>query len=274
MVVFPVAVRATASKLPWMDVTQQSLIVQGLLVVFLSVLLTAVVLVLAILGWIRHKSRAIVAQKPQCEAIPPEPMRELPAFSPRRCQSWLAIRSTNVGAVQFALNLHDPKPCSWTEGVMSDADQRLFVSPPISGWILVIGPALPDPADDVDKSFRFICDLSRKLGYVQFFHVNQVLDQHAWVRAEAGRIGRAYAWAGRTLWHQGPVTPAEMSLGMKCLEYGEAPEPALFSRAEAEPGNSEKVHLLAARWSVNPAAIDGRFLGAGRGVAGEVSRFF
>ena len=258
-----------------MGVMQPDIIAQGLIIVFLSVLLIAVVVVLAVLGWLRRKVKAAArAPVPAEVASTGQPLHDSHHFSAKRSQSWLAIRSTDVDAVQSALGLHDPRPCSWAEGLLSDAEQRLFVSPPVSGWILVIGPALPDPADDVDKSFRFICDLSRKLGYVQFFHVNSVLDHHAWVRADCGRIGRAYAWAERTLWNQGPVTPAELALAVKCLGYGETPEPALFSRAEAEPGNSEKVHLLAARWSLDPAAIDARFIGREHGVVGEMSRLF
>jgi hypothetical protein len=60
---------------------------------------------------------------------------------------------------------------------------------------------------------------------------------------------------------------------MKCLDYGEGAEAALFIRPDAEAGNSEKVHLLASRWSLDPAGIDGRKLGAERGIAGEARRF-
>jgi len=46
---------------------------------------------------------------------------------------------------------------------------------------------LPDPADDVDVCYRLLAELSRKLGHVQFFNANTVLNQHAWVQAEHGR---------------------------------------------------------------------------------------
>ena len=202
------------------------------------------------------------------------PLQEAPRFALKRAQSWLAVKGANAQVVQSALALHDPKPCSWAEGLLDDGQQRLFVSPPVWGWILVIGPALPDPADDVDASFRFITDLSRKVGQVQFFHVNSVLDHHAWVRAESGRIVRAYAWAGKTLWNQGRPTPSERALNLKCRDYGETAEPALFGRPDPGAANSEKVHLLAARWSFDPADIDSRFLEREWGIAGEATRFF
>jgi len=64
-------------------------------------------------------------------------------------------------------------------------------------------------------------NLSRKLGQVQFFSANRIFYHHAWVRTDAGRILRAYAWAGRTLWQQGAMTPAEVELDVHCFDYGE-----------------------------------------------------
>src|SRR5580698_7673262 len=187
-------------------------------------------------------------------------------FAAKRATTWLAIKSSSVQAVQSALSLHNPKPCSWAEGLSGDREQSLFVSPPVTGWILVIGPALPDPAEDVDVCYRFLADLSRKLGHVQFFHVNSILNHHAWVRADSGRMIRAYAWAGKTLWNQGPPTPAEHTLQMRCYDYGETADPALFASAEAVPVNSDKVHLLAARWSLDPGEMGVRVGGRERGI--------
>jgi len=191
---------------------------------------------------------------------------------PRRPASWLAIRSRNLRAVQAALGLHHPKPCAWIEGLAGG--QKLFIAPPVKGWILIIGSDVPDPNEDVDACFRFVLDLSRKLGQVQFFSANRVLGHHAWVRAEAGRIVRAYAWAGKTLWNQGIKTRAELELGVKCFHYFEAPERTLFSQADVIALNTEKVPLLAARWSLDPAGIDERLFEHAQGIAGEPSRHY
>jgi len=144
----------------------------------------------------------------------------------------------------------------------------------VSGWILVIGSALPDANDDVDACFRFLLDLSRKLGHVQFFSADTVLNHHAWVQVESGRVLRAYAWAGKTLWNQGRTTQAENELGMKCYDYTETPEPASFASLQPISNNSDKVHLLAARWSLDPDEIDERFIDREWGVVGEPSRHF
>jgi hypothetical protein len=188
----------------------------------------------------------------------------------RRPPCWLAIKNRNVLAVQSSLGLHNPKPCSWSEGLAGE--QKLFIAPPVKGWILVIGSGLPDPSEDVDACFRFLLDLSRKLGHVQFFSASQVLQQHAWVRLEAGRVLRAYAWAGKTIWKQGLRTAAELELGMKCLDYAQSVEGASFALSEVMAANADKVPLLAARWSLDPAEIDERFFEHERGIAGESSR--
>jgi hypothetical protein len=191
-----------------------------------------------------------------------------PVFLPSR---WLAIRSTQLHAVQNALRLHKPQPCSWEEGLTVSHDQKLFVSPPIAGWTLVMGASLPDPADDVDRCFHFLLDLSRKLGHVQFFSLNRVLNHHAWVQAEQGQILRAYAWAGRTLWNQGKITRGEAALGMICLGYTEQANTG-FGAIDAAGANTDRVPLLAARWSLDPAAIDVRRFKENQGIAGELSR--
>src|SRR6185436_5927489 len=107
-----------------------------------------------------------------------------------RPSSWLAIRSRSLQAVQSALGLHNAKPCSFLEG-MSDSE-KLFIAPPVNGWILVLGAGVPEPGEDIDLCFRFVLDLSRKLGEVQYFSASRILQAHAWVRAERGRVVRAY----------------------------------------------------------------------------------
>lgn len=189
-----------------------------------------------------------------------------------RPPAWLAVRSRNLHAVQSALALNNPKPCTWIEGITRE--QKLFIAPPLNGWILIVGQGLPDPAEDVDACFRFLHGLSCKLGHVQFFTANRVLGHHAWARFEAGRVVRAYAWAGKTLWNQGIKSRAELELGFKCFRYLEMPERAAYGQPDVIAMNTEKVPLLAARWSLDPATIDERLFEHAHGVAGELPRIF
>lgn len=200
---------------------------------------------------------------------PAPPVNFSPATFIRRPPCWVAIKSQRLASVQSALGLQKVKPCSWSEGL--SGEQRLFIAPPVKGWILVFGSGLPDSSDDIDKCFRFVLNLSRRLGHVQFFSASQILQHHAWVRAEKGRVIRAYAWAGRTLWAQGRPTRIESALGLKCLDYEEAVEPAFFGQSDMLQANVDKVPLLAACWSLDPAEIEERCPEQVLGVAGEPS---
>lgn len=184
--------------------------------------------------------------------------------------SWLAIKARNMIAVQEVLGLHNPKPCSWAEGLVRREERALVLSPPIRGWILVMGNGLPDPADDVDRCYLFLTRLSRCLGEIQYFSLNRAVEHHAYARLDRGRVVRAYAWANETLWNQGPMTLTERKLRMRCYEYGETPPPLNFGQGDPrENNNLEKIPQLAAKWSLDPFAVDERIGSLPDGIAGE-----
>ena len=114
--------------------------------------------------------------------------------------------------------------------------------------------------------------MSRKLGHVQFFQAEPLLQHHAWVLAEFGRIVRAYAWAGATVWNQGVKTSAETTLGVKCFGYGEIPTTDEWTVADFIVANVEKVPQIARRWSLDPAELDLRMLAKAQGIAGQHPR--
>ena len=185
---------------------------------------------------------------------------------------WVAIRSTNPQAVQAALGLHNPTPCSWMDGMARVSDEKLFISPPVNGWVLVVGSLLPEPSEDVDACFRFLQRLSRELGEVQFFSVNRAVGHHAWARFECGRALRGYAWAGETIWNQGHKTWAERKLALRCYDYCEGDGRSHFAQLERSRANADKVLLLASIWSLDPSSIDDSVLTDALGIAGDLSR--
>lgn len=182
---------------------------------------------------------------------------------------WLAIKAHSPTVVQNALHLNAPMPCSWEEGLIEARERKLFISPPVCGWVLVVGSSLPDPTEDVDECFRFLTDLSRKLGHVQFFSTNRVVNHHAWALMDKGRVFRAYAWATETLWNQGPITSAEKDLKMTCFDYTNGR--VGFEQKDSLALNTERVPLLASRWSIDPSSIDERQFKSGYGITGELS---
>lgn len=183
---------------------------------------------------------------------------------------WIAVRNARPRVVQDALGLHKATPCTWEEGLSAAHEQKLFISPPVGGWVLVFGSRLPE-LDDVDRCYRFLLELSRKLGHVQYFAVDRALNHHAWVQAEQGTILRGYAWAGRTAWNQGTKTAAEIDLGLACFSYTDEPQRLLFGDTDPLVANTDKVFRLAARWSLDPTSLDRHSFVQGHGIAGELS---
>ena len=169
--------------------------------------------------------------------FPPRPVEPFPpfqlAFAPRPA-SWLAIRSPDRKAVQAALGLDHFAPCSWAGGMTGG--HGFFIGPPVNGWIIVTGSGLPNPDSDADECFRFLTELSRKLGHVQFFQAERVLHHHAWVRVENGVVKRAYAWAGETVWNQGAKTADEDGIEHEMLRLRRTSQRRLMGRGGMDGG--------------------------------------
>lgn len=210
----------------------------------------------------RNSNRSLPSQAP-------EPSEISTRFF-ERPNRWMAVRCSNILKVQAALGLHNPTPCPLHEGLAHVHEHKLFISPPVKGWIVVVGDSLPDAADDVDKLYHFLLRTARELGSVQYFNADRVLNHHTWVRIENAKIYRAYAWAGETLWNEGEQTAAERELELKAYDYCDAPLPFPFTARESYVANTDKVMQLAAKWSVDPMTITNQK--ATLGIAGDLSR--
>ncbi|MCC6231259.1 MAG: hypothetical protein IT580_01365 [Verrucomicrobiales bacterium] len=183
---------------------------------------------------------------------------------------WIAVRAATVREVRNALDLSNTAPCSIEDGLAGNHQQSLFLAPPVSGWVLITGPGVPDPVEDVDEVYHFLRALSIKLGSAQFFCFNRALGHHGWAWARGGGIVRGFAWAGETLWNEGEPTPAERSFRMRCPRYADPAPRSAFAK-EAILANVDKVPLLAARWSVDPVSVHQQLPNA-IGVTGEFTR--
>lgn len=246
------------------------------LVIALLLLLFLILAVGAVFVWLatRHARERRAWEEAELLHHPRRRWGDSGSFRPEIFDSpcrWIAIHTTEPRAVQKALKLANPTLCTWAEGMAEARDRRLFITPPIGEWVLVVGPGLPDPGDDVDECFHLLSDLSRKLGLVQFFSLNRALGHHAWARLDSGEVLRAYAWVGHVAWHQGPPSPAELGLGLRCYEYFEQVEKKWDESPDPLLQNLDRLPMLAARWSVDPTSLDERHFATGRGIVGEMT---
>ncbi|MFC8285983.1 hypothetical protein [Streptomyces cyaneofuscatus] len=79
----------------------------------------------------------------------------------------------------------------------TDGLARVYVSPELDGWTLVIGPWC-DPCDDEasDEMLRLCVDLSSRYGQAQAYYYGMQGEGSAWLIAEGGAVVRRYCETG------------------------------------------------------------------------------
>jgi len=248
------------------------------LVVWLMILLAAVTLSCLVVFFVtlhfiqrnRHQPLQIIPRRRQSLWKTRQPIPLYVFGQPRR---WMAFHTRNMGVVRNALGVTNAEVCSWEQGLTKATERNLFITPPIRGWVLVFGHYLPNPSDDIDAFYAFMRSVSAEVGEVQFFCLDAVVQEHAWVRLIDGNVVRSYVWAEGPLWNEGPTSSAELSLRMHCFDYGFKPEePENFNEALQEmlEHNVSNLHALAARWSLDPLRVEPKDFASEFGLTGEM----
>jgi hypothetical protein len=169
-------------------------------------------------------------------------------------QAWLAVREGDGDRLLAALGLRDLGTVSWRAGIDLAylTDDRLAVTPLLPDgrgerWLLATGRWLILGAAKIDTA-----ELSATLGTeVQLFASHRTIELHRWERAIGGRAVRRFEYVGETgevtSWHGDP-DPVEAAIGLPATRDGEA---------DVLVGEHD-VMRVAAAWSVDPTALDGR----------------
>jgi hypothetical protein len=224
---------------------------------------------------------------------------------------WFAVKAADPGSVLDALEFDERTPANWASGLATVyGDQWVFASPPVSGWILVVGLSLPYPSNethhDIGKRFDVLFSrLMQRFDDVQFFGSHRVSDFVTWARAINGKPMRIFAWSGsngEVLANFGEQTLEEAKLGFINLT-GLSPSDAVdrifkivgeqqderdalvasgLSRREALarvrqngrgnfPGETDVVGL-AALWSLDPSRLEEQDYPIGLGLAARLPK--
>lgn len=243
---------------------------EGLVVGFLVILLLCPVPICFLFAFRWWRDRRTIQRRATQNRFLSSGTRSARSALFERPGRWLAIKSESFAEVRAALDLDHATPCSWDEGLTEAREQMLFVAPPVDGWVLVVGHSLPDPADDADRTFHFLRRLSNRIGHVQFFSVNRIVNHHSWAIVDQGEVFRAYAWADEVVWNQGPVTAAERELKMRIRPYAtESDRPMSSDEAGA---NCDRLIRLACRWGIDPAVVAEEVASRDGGIVGRISR--
>lgn len=178
--------------------------------------------------------------------------RSAPLLIPGR---WLAVRGSNRDLVCAALGLQPDRTLPWNQALLRHRESSFFISQPVEGWMLIMGGAIPDPFLDIDVFYLFLTRLSGRVGEVHSFSVDRVLNYHGWALLRGGNVVRAYAWAGETLWNQGPITLDENMLDLKVRDYGEEIKASSYGTVPADQNNVDRVIFLARKWGCDPVDL-------------------
>lgn len=195
--------------------------------------------------------------------------------------AWLAVRSRDPRRVAEALGLMSVESANWRTGigVVYDpelAERRVFVSPPVNGWVFVVGMALPEPAGagSGDAFTPLLSGLGQSFVEVQYYATAPDRDFHGWARLIDGTIVRAFAVSGDDIvLNTGRTTKDERALGLKLFELkgvkgrrGDAGGELILHPTEAH------VMRLAGKWSIDPTTLGPASGSAGLGTVGVAPR--
>ena len=105
---------------------------------------------------------------------------------------WIAVKTINKEKVAQTIGLKSTKPSNWQNGIDEAYKDAIFITPPVEGWILVVGMKLPsgDSKESIKEVAELLKKLSTQFGEAQFFCTNRVVDYHCWIKSTNGKIER------------------------------------------------------------------------------------
>lgn len=186
---------------------------------------------------------------------------------------WFAVKANSNTEVVAALGLKNIRVSEWSKGIAAAYNDKVFVTAPIDGWVLVVGLGLGfDGSSEKLKDEKKLADkLSKIFGEAQFFSTHRVVEYHCWLRSLNGKTERAYAYigeSGENIEVFGAPTPAEAGLKLVNTFSEEAKKDDYFDDETLVTPDEELVMQIAAKWSVDLAALEGRIDIDNKGIVG------
>ena len=242
--------------------------------------ITIAVIAMVALGCLRQCTPQPVTDEPsnpstmELDATPDKPI----GFGYKT--AWLAIRTDDPHSVAEALGLRDVRPANWRTGLNASYERyetHVFVTPPVEGWVFVVGVAFPDTGDSsrADRCTPVLEALGKKYDHVYFFGTHRVVEFHVWARVDNGVISRAYAYLGKqgiTIWDKGNRTKEEVDLKFNFFadKPPEGQGKEYWERVDLTFPDEEDVIKIAEAWTMNPLKIDEMDLTPSAGLVGQV----
>lgn len=179
---------------------------------------------------------------------------------------WIAVETNNTHRVAEVLGVKNPMVCNWKTGIQKAYENKIFISPSVGAWTLIVGWGLVDfkPKNELDEARGFkqkINALSKEFGEAQLFFTHRVTEYHGWAKSINGTTTRYYSFLGERFENiliEGDATPFEKQLNLANTFSEEAKDENYFEREDIVFPDEELVMKIAEAWSVNPTTLEDR----------------
>ena len=246
------------------------------------VLILQIVAVIGFLEWSRRRKSAqesthTVHQQPAATTLDIKAEPDQPIGFGRK-NLWVAVRGNDPRQLAQSLQLHGVQPCNWHSGFLAAyayPSDYVFVTPPVDGFLMAVGTALPDPGDAAAlPSWRSLMSrLSATFGSAHFFATHRGSGYSAWARYSEGVEDRLFAHGDEGIHDLGAPLPEEAAILARLPDPTAAEtDPEYWERDDVRSPEEEDVLRLAAAWTVDPSSLESRDLPPSVGLVGRLDQ--
>ena len=192
------------------------------------------------------------------EPLPAE-QSEMPEMTPDKPRpfgyktNWICVKCDSSERVIEALGLKNAARSNWEFGLSQTRD-RVFVTPPLDGYVLAVGYDTFGIMPSVDEELEALKAVAARFDEVQCYSSHRVSDFYAWAKFVDGQLVRGYGWNGgdgMVYLNEGELTPEEENLGFDSFIQRDEDD-----WESVEFPDEESVVEIAAAWGIDPLFED------------------
>ena len=174
---------------------------------------------------------------------------------------WLCIKGGTPREVIKTIGLKNSYEANWESGLKAASDgfmEKVFVSPLVGGYVLVIGYIPFGVKNSVKEELAVLDKIADKFDEMSCFATQSTVDIHVWAKYVGGKLKRGYGWlgeSGQVYLNEGNLTPEEFKLGYNKL----ITDPDCDWETVEFP-DMEHVFTMAKEWGIAPdlSDVDGK----------------
>ncbi len=170
---------------------------------------------------------------------------------------WLCIKNATPQKVIKVLGLKNDQRANWESGLKAIYEgfmEKVFVSPLINGYVLVIGYIPFGVKKTVKEELSVLDKLAEEFEEMSCFTTQDTVDIHVWAKYVSGKMKRGYGWLGESgvvYLNEGNLTPEEHKLGFTNLITDTE-----CDWEKVDFPDVEHVHAMAKIWGIAPDLSD------------------